>query len=64
MQVGDRQPRQKRVGICDETRQRRDAESLSHRDDLRLGIRDPERNLSGANITLVGPVWFATSGPA
>ncbi len=44
MQVGARHPCQLRVGISDETRQRRDPEALPYSNDLRLGVRGPKRN--------------------
>ena len=36
--------------------QRRYAEPLPYRDDLRLAVRGPERNPRGANPTLAGPI--------
>jgi hypothetical protein len=45
VQVGARRPHQQRVGVSDEARQRRHPEPLPHRDDLRLLVRGPERNL-------------------
>jgi AcrR family transcriptional regulator len=56
VQVGARHPRQQGVGISDEARQRRDPEPLPYRNDLRRGVRGPERNPRGANLTLAGPI--------
>src|ERR1700752_2725694 len=56
VQVGARQPRQQWVGISDAARQCRHPEPLPYCGDLRLGVRGPERNPGGANLTLAGPV--------
>src|SRR5213082_2130807 len=56
VQVGARHPHQQGVGIADEARQCRDPEPLPDCNDLRLGVRGPEWNPRGANLTLAGPV--------
>src|SRR3546814_12412511 len=56
MQVGARHPHQQGVGISDEARQCRDPEPLAYSCNLRPGVRDPERNLRGTNLTLAGPI--------
>jgi hypothetical protein len=56
VQLGARHPHQQRVGISDEARQCRDPEPLPYSNDLRLGVRGPEWNPRGANLTLAGPV--------
>src|ERR1700694_1052462 len=56
VQVGARDPPQQVVGIANEARQCRHPEPLPHCSDLRLGVRAPERNPRGANLTLAGPV--------
>src|SRR6185437_753523 len=55
VQWRSRHSHQQRVGISDEARQRRHPQSLPRRDDLRLAIRGPERNLRRANLTLARP---------
>ena len=57
VQVGTRRPHQQGVGIANKAWQRRDPEPLPYSSDLRLRVRDPERNPRGANLTLAGPVW-------
>jgi predicted TIM-barrel fold metal-dependent hydrolase len=56
VQVGARHSYQQGVGISDEAWQRRDPEPLPYGDDLRRGVRGPERNPRGANLTLAGPI--------
>ena len=56
VQVCARHPRQQRVGISNEAWQRRDPEPLLHSRDLRRGVRDPEWNPRGTNLTLAGPI--------
>src|SRR5580658_7129032 len=56
VQVGARYPHQQRVGISNEARQCRDPGPLLYRNDLRLAVRGPERNLRGTNLTLARPV--------
>ena len=54
-QVGARHPHQQRVGISDEARQFRHPDPLLRRYDLRLGVRGPERNSRGVNLSLARP---------
>ena len=56
VQVGARHPHQQGVGISDEARQCRDPEPLPYSNDLRLGVRGPEWNPRGANLSLAGPI--------
>jgi hypothetical protein len=56
VQVSAPRPHQQRVGISNEARQRRYPEPLPYCDDLRGGVRGPERNLRGANLILARPV--------
>jgi hypothetical protein len=56
VQICARDPHQQGVGISDEARQRRDPETLPYSNDLRRGVRGPEWNLGGPNLTLAGPI--------
>ena len=66
MEGGSRHPHQKLVGVADEAGQCRHPEPLPYRGDLRLGVRDPERNFRGGNVTRVCPVRiiFVLDDPA
>jgi hypothetical protein len=56
VQGGARRPRQQRVGVSDEARQRRHPEPLPYCGDLRRAVGGPERNVRDANLTLARPV--------
>src|SRR3954471_19910818 len=56
VQVGARHPRQQRVGVSNEARQRRYSDPLPYRGKLRLTVRDPQRDLSGANLAFACPI--------
>jgi hypothetical protein len=44
VQAGAWHPRQQGVGVSDKARQCRDPQPLAYCNDLRLAVRDPERN--------------------
>lgn len=58
MQLGARHPRQHRIGIADETRQRRNPEPLPHGGDLRRGVGGAEGNARCSNFTVARPVRY------
>src|SRR5947207_15518596 len=56
VQVGARDPHQQGIGIANEARQCRHPEPLPHCSDLGFGVRGPEWNPRGANLTPACPV--------